>query len=149
MTIELSLNYWDCECVHHYIHPNCVYTCELCGSLQDEQPPSRVTEVIQLYPDMEGWYTENNQKASIMKTTTQQYQDKFMHLAPTVLRVSYNALQQQVTYLENPMLGEDDFVYAMIDKTLINTGDYDLPEIGVEDYEPVLIAGEAHCYFEL
>ena len=45
--------FWDCECEEDYIHPNYVLpfalspTCIKCGAFADEQPDSRVTEVLE------------------------------------------------------------------------------------------------------
>ena len=38
--------YWDCECEDNYIHPSTQALCETCGVFGDEQPDSRVDEVI-------------------------------------------------------------------------------------------------------
>jgi len=45
-------DYWDCECEHNYIHPKNVDECKVCGSLWEEQPESRTSEVYeQLFSD--------------------------------------------------------------------------------------------------
>jgi hypothetical protein len=38
--------YWDCECLNNYIHPKSQKTCFKCCTSSDEQPDSRVSEVI-------------------------------------------------------------------------------------------------------
>ncbi|MCP4424437.1 MAG: hypothetical protein GY803_08105 [Chloroflexi bacterium] len=43
--IELTPDYWDCECEVGYIHPNVDTGCAWCGAVRDEQPDSRVDEV--------------------------------------------------------------------------------------------------------
>lgn len=43
--ITLNLDYWDCECEKEYIHPISQLSCCACGSLQEESPSSRDSEV--------------------------------------------------------------------------------------------------------
>ena len=43
--IQLTSEYWDCECLKNYIHPNSVSCCGRCGALKEDQPDSRVEEV--------------------------------------------------------------------------------------------------------
>jgi hypothetical protein len=38
--------FWDCECVEDYIHPANENECPICDSKREDQPPSRVQEVI-------------------------------------------------------------------------------------------------------
>lgn len=38
--------FWDCECKENFIHPNTDFMCLECMCVQDEQPESRVEEVI-------------------------------------------------------------------------------------------------------
>jgi hypothetical protein len=38
--------YWDCECLNNYIHPKNQKTCFKCCTKADEQPDSRVSEVL-------------------------------------------------------------------------------------------------------
>ena len=38
--------YWDCECRNNFIHPHCVSRCKHCGVYADEQPDSRIAEII-------------------------------------------------------------------------------------------------------
>jgi len=38
--------YWDCECDSDYIHPASEKTCQLCGAEREEQPDSRLEEVL-------------------------------------------------------------------------------------------------------
>lgn len=44
--IILTDQYWDCECQDNYIHPRSVKVCKICQAQQDDQPNSRVTEVL-------------------------------------------------------------------------------------------------------
>lgn len=43
--------YWDCECEKNYIHPKTqnrchIDRCHICGAIAEEQPDSRVNEVL-------------------------------------------------------------------------------------------------------
>lgn len=38
--------YWDCECLKNFIHPKSQKTCFKCCTRADEQPDSRVNEVL-------------------------------------------------------------------------------------------------------
>ena len=38
--------FWDCECEHGYIHPANTPMCYGCRAVRDEQPDSRVNEVL-------------------------------------------------------------------------------------------------------
>ena len=40
--------YWDCECERDFIHPKTQSKCNICGVLAEEQPDSRVNEVLML-----------------------------------------------------------------------------------------------------
>jgi hypothetical protein len=40
--------YWDCECEHNFIHPKECPICFKCGAIKEEQPDSRVNEVLDL-----------------------------------------------------------------------------------------------------
>jgi len=45
--IETTPDYWDCECEESYIHKKSdSLKCAKCGATQDEQPDSRVEEVL-------------------------------------------------------------------------------------------------------
>jgi len=44
--IKLSKNFWDCECDENFIHPKNQNTCPECGAVQEDQPDSRVDEVL-------------------------------------------------------------------------------------------------------
>ena len=45
-------DYWDCECENNYIHPRKHDECKVCGSIEEEQPESRLSEVYeQLFID--------------------------------------------------------------------------------------------------
>jgi hypothetical protein len=38
--------YWDCECLANFIHPKSQKKCDKCGAVEEEQPDSRVNEVL-------------------------------------------------------------------------------------------------------
>ena len=44
--IKLCNNFWDCECDKNFIHSKNQDTCPECGAVQEEQPDSRVDEVL-------------------------------------------------------------------------------------------------------
>lgn len=44
--IVTTEKYWDCECLERYIHPKSQKTCFKCCTSADEQPDSRVIEVL-------------------------------------------------------------------------------------------------------
>ncbi len=44
--IELTDEYWDCECEKEYIHLRSQEICPICKAGQEEQPNSRVIEVL-------------------------------------------------------------------------------------------------------
>lgn len=46
MNVETTEEYWDCECATNFIHPKTVAECLRCGAQRDDQPDSRVSEVI-------------------------------------------------------------------------------------------------------
>ena len=46
MPIETTPLYWDCECEHGFIHSHKQVKCDICGARRDEQPDSRINEVI-------------------------------------------------------------------------------------------------------
>jgi len=55
--ISTTDKYWDCECEKNFIRPKEFVNCATCGSCKDEQPDSRVNELIALgfsLPD-ESW----------------------------------------------------------------------------------------------
>jgi len=45
---KTTTKFWDCECIDGYIHPADASICEVCNctSIHDEQPDSRIVEVI-------------------------------------------------------------------------------------------------------
>ncbi len=45
--IELTTEYWDCECEKNYIHLRSEESCPVCQALQEDQPNSHVSEVLQ------------------------------------------------------------------------------------------------------
>lgn len=44
--VETTPKYWDCECKHNFIHPKRQRWCEICKALAEEQPDSRINEVL-------------------------------------------------------------------------------------------------------
>ena len=44
--IETTEKYWDCECENNFIHPREQIQCNICGATAEEQPDSRVSEVL-------------------------------------------------------------------------------------------------------
>lgn len=44
--IELTDVYWDCECEKDYIHLRSQESCPVCKAEQEDQPNSRVSEVL-------------------------------------------------------------------------------------------------------
>jgi hypothetical protein len=46
VTIKTTEQYWDCECRENFIHPAAVNHCPRCDTYRDEQPDSRVNEVL-------------------------------------------------------------------------------------------------------
>jgi hypothetical protein len=43
--LELSADYWDCECRRKYIHHNSIDRCSRCGAKRENCPDSRKSEV--------------------------------------------------------------------------------------------------------
>jgi aspartyl/asparaginyl beta-hydroxylase (cupin superfamily) len=39
-------DYWDCDCKENYIHPASENSCKLCNTFREDQPDSRLVEVI-------------------------------------------------------------------------------------------------------
>jgi hypothetical protein len=50
--IILTPLFWDCECEHNFIHPKSQPTCSICEAEVDEQPDSRVDEILSLHPEL-------------------------------------------------------------------------------------------------
>lgn len=46
--IQLAIDYWDCECEKNYVHKKETESCSICGSFMNEQPDSRLNEVVPL-----------------------------------------------------------------------------------------------------
>lgn len=44
--IETTEKYWDCECKDNFIHPKEQTKCNICGAVAEEQPDSRINEVL-------------------------------------------------------------------------------------------------------
>ncbi len=45
MTFKTTLQYWDCDCEHDYIHPANIAVCSVCKYEREDGPDARVTEV--------------------------------------------------------------------------------------------------------
>jgi len=45
--LNLTDKYWDCECETNYIHHYTKESCPVCGARREDQPPSRVNEVLE------------------------------------------------------------------------------------------------------
>ena len=44
---ETTPEYWDCECEKDYVHSKADPICDVCGTLSDNQPDSRLYEIPQ------------------------------------------------------------------------------------------------------
>lgn len=44
--IKATEKYWDCECDNNFIHPKIQIKCNICGAIAEEQPDSRINEVL-------------------------------------------------------------------------------------------------------
>lgn len=44
--VKTTEKYWDCECKDNFIHPKTQNKCNICGAVAEEQPDSRVNEVL-------------------------------------------------------------------------------------------------------
>ena len=44
--VETTEKYWDCECKNDYIHPRTMTVCPVCGAVAEDQPDSRINEVL-------------------------------------------------------------------------------------------------------
>lgn len=44
--VQVTPDYWDCECLKNYIHSKHDHECRECGYRYDEQPDSHVNELI-------------------------------------------------------------------------------------------------------
>ncbi len=44
--IETTEKYWDCECKNNFIHSRIQNQCGICGAKAEEQPDSRINEVL-------------------------------------------------------------------------------------------------------
>ncbi len=44
--IQTTEKYWDCECEHNFIHSKTQTMCHICGAVADDQPDSRINEVL-------------------------------------------------------------------------------------------------------
>jgi hypothetical protein len=38
--------FWDCECFKNFIHPKSLNKCDICMAIAEDQPDSRVNEVL-------------------------------------------------------------------------------------------------------
>ena len=43
---KTTMEYWDCECEHNYMHPKTETKCGICLAEQEHQPDSRIGEVL-------------------------------------------------------------------------------------------------------
>lgn len=43
---HLKNNFWDCECLSHYIHDKKHIECPICGAEQDDMPDSIISEMV-------------------------------------------------------------------------------------------------------
>lgn len=43
---ETTEKYWDCECEKDFIHPKTQAVCPVCGEAAEDQPDSRINEVL-------------------------------------------------------------------------------------------------------
>lgn len=85
-----------------------------------------------------------------MKTKPKNYTAEFMIEDPTVLATMHNMVDQTLTFLEHPRLGDLTTIYVMIDGVLADTGFFDLGDFYPgSDYMPILVNGEINCAFEL
>lgn len=67
--VILTDQYWDCECEAGYIHPRTDDACKVCQAQRDDQPDSRVKEVLdQGLPLMPDFVLELLQSTSDGKT---------------------------------------------------------------------------------
>ena len=48
--ITVDHDYWDCGCKERYIHHWSALFCPKCGSIQAEQPNSRINEIKEQIP---------------------------------------------------------------------------------------------------
>lgn len=55
--VQTTLEYWDCECEHNYIHPATHTWCHKCKAHKEEMPSSRVEEVLE---GKEMFFTEDS-----------------------------------------------------------------------------------------
>ncbi len=61
--------FWDCECKDAFIHLFTEDSCPICKARREEQPPSRVNEILQPVQDLpkkwvqlvEDWLTETDE----------------------------------------------------------------------------------------
>jgi hypothetical protein len=44
--VKTTEKYWDCECKDKFIHPKTQSQCNICGALAEEQPDSRINEIL-------------------------------------------------------------------------------------------------------
>jgi hypothetical protein len=59
---ETTPLFWDCECEKDYIHTQSEPTCERCGSKKEEQPDSRINEVLLAYSALVGQVVSERQR---------------------------------------------------------------------------------------
>lgn len=44
--VQTTEKYWDCECDENFIHSKSQKECAICGAVAEEQPDSRINEVV-------------------------------------------------------------------------------------------------------
>lgn len=50
ISTKTTEDYWDCECKENYIHSKkTVSSCDKCGAYWEDQPDSRIEEVLQMF----------------------------------------------------------------------------------------------------
>ena len=105
--IVTDAHYWDCECDTNYIHHiSDVEPCQLCGADPDEQPNSRVNEILQTFNAFER--AEHDEIASEV-TKLRRYQvsvtlDKFVDVVADTEQESRRLAQGRIDKLVKDLL---------------------------------------------
>ena len=50
MTMPTDPRYWDCECKANYMHPKSEPSCPECNTRAEDQPDSRINELLTTFP---------------------------------------------------------------------------------------------------
>lgn len=103
--IELTSEYWDCECDTDYIHPSPQDKCEICDTTREEQPDSRVNEVLEAGFEIEDRQLTNDEYNELKWLYSGYYSDT-MILSPREL--------YKMTLLENK--ASEDQVSELLEK---------------------------------